>query len=127
MLGAVCLAIMLNTCPNIYLLKYQKDDMPQYKFDKIISEVDNPTLLNYGFLDGGFYTVSDIMPTCKYFCGLNIPYPEIQETQDYYVKNGLTDFVVTYNEPLAEDMSGKYEFVTTEKFEYKQFYLYKRV
>ena len=126
-LGAVCLAIMLNTCPNIYLLKYQKDNMPQYKFDKIISEVDNPTLLNYGFLDGGFYTVSDIMPTCKYFCGLNIPYPEIQETQDYYVKNGLTDFVVTYNEPLAEDMSGKYEFVTTEKFEYKQFYLYKRV
>ena len=123
---------MFSFSSNTYMLKYSKDDFPQFKFDKIISQTESPTLLNYGFLDGGFYTVSDIMPTCKYFCRLNIPYSEIEEMQDYYVENGLTEYVVTCNKPLDNSKFNKYQCVSTAQFEtgkdnYKTYYLYKKV
>ena len=62
--------------------------MPQYKFAEIISKTDNATLLNYGFLDGGFYTATGIVPNCKFFCNLNIKLDEIMETQNEFIKNG---------------------------------------
>lgn len=122
---------MFTYSSNTYMLKYSKDDLPQFKFDKIISETESPTLLNYGFLDGGFYTVSEIMPTCKYFCGLNIPYSEIGETQDFYVENGLTEYVVTRNETLDSLRFHKYKCVSIAQFEttkdnYNTYYLYKK-
>ena len=33
-----------------------KDTLVQYQFASIVKETENATLLNYGFLDGGFYT-----------------------------------------------------------------------
>lgn len=97
----ICVAsfsFMFLSSNNVYLLKYSKQDLPQYKFNEIISKSDKPTLLNYGFLDGGFYTVSNIVPNCKYFCGLNIPNPEIMSVQNYYVNNGLVDYIITRND-----------------------------
>lgn len=84
--------------PNTYFIGYSKSDLPQYQFKETIDTVKDPTLLNYGFLDGGFYTVCDIVPNCKYFCGLNIPLDELTETQIYYAENGLVDFIITRNE-----------------------------
>lgn len=89
------------TSSNTYLTAYEKDDLPQYKFEKIICSLDDPTLLNYGFLDGGFYTVTGITPDSKYFCRLNIQLPEMYEAQaeDIYTQN--PDFVVTRSHPLT--------------------------
>lgn len=47
---------------NTYLLAYSKMDMLQYQFAAIIKESDDESVLNYGFLDGGFYTVLDQVP-----------------------------------------------------------------
>ncbi len=69
------------TSTNTYLTAYQKEELPQYKFAKIINRAEDPTLLNYGFLDGGFYTVADIVPESKYFCRLNIQLPEMYAAQ----------------------------------------------
>ena len=41
---------------NTKMLVYQKEDYAQYRFSKIIEKSMDSTLLNYGFLDGGFYT-----------------------------------------------------------------------
>lgn len=89
------------TSGNTYLTAYEKDDLPQYKFEKIICSTDDPTLLNYGFLDGGFYTVTGITPDSKYFCRLNIQLPEMYEAQaaEIYMQN--PDFVVTRSFPLT--------------------------
>lgn len=89
----VVLALLLNN--NAYMLRYTEDDLPQFAFKQYVDQVENPTLLNYDFLDGGFYTVCDIVPHCKYFCRLNIQLEEMIQTQDEYVERGLSDFVVT--------------------------------
>lgn len=88
------------TSDNTYLMVYQKDELPQYKFQKIICSVENPTLLNYGFLDGGFYTTTGIVPESKYFCRLNIPLPEMVVSQSLEVYHQKTDFVVTRDKTL---------------------------
>ena len=58
------IAFALLATPNRYLMSYKKEELPQYKFAEKIKQsgIENPTLLNYGFLDGGFYTASGILP-----------------------------------------------------------------
>ena len=127
-----CLIFMFESSTNTYMLKYSKEDLPQFKFNEVISQTENPTLLNYGFLDGGFYTVSNIMPNCKYFCGLNIPYNEIKKTQDDFIENEMIDYVVTWGNPLSKSQQVHYKYVRSAVFEttenhYSTYYLYKKV
>lgn len=112
----LCSIAMYLLCPNTYMMKYRKEDLPQYKFDAIISSSDNPTLLNYGFLDGGFYTVSNIIPNCRYFCRLNIPLREMDEQQNTCLIDQSVKFVVT-TFPLDEFFSDRYHCVCTADFE----------
>ena len=75
----------------------KREDYPQYQFAQIIRQTPEATLLNYGFLDGGFYLAAGVMPTTKYFCQLNIPeevLPEIPRTHQRMIENGETDYVV---------------------------------
>ena len=87
---------------NTYLMAYEKEDMPQYQFAAYMNQKEDPTLLYYYHLDGGFYYAADITPTCKYFCGLNIPYEEMRQVQAQQVESGATDFVISRNAPLEE-------------------------
>lgn len=88
---------------NTYLIQYEKEVMPQYQFKEIILSVEDPSLLNYGFLDGGFYTVCNLVPECKYFCTLNIPLEDMFEAMDMQIALGLPDFVVTRSTPLVSE------------------------
>ena len=85
-----CIYIVYNN-PMSFL---SEEETIQYKFNKIIQQESNPTLLNYGFLDGGFYTYSGIVPSNRYFCNLNISIPEIMEGQDSIVDNCSVKFIV---------------------------------
>lgn len=91
---ALCTAGCYLFSPNVYLMKYEKNELPQYKFAEIISHSDNPTLLNYGFLDGGFYLSSGITPDFKYFCLNNTGLEEMVQSQQFYVENALAEYVV---------------------------------
>ena len=106
-----------------------KEELVQYRFAEIIEETENPTLLNYGFQDSGFYTVCGIVPSCRYFCSYNLELPGLWEEQQYYLENGLLDYVVTRGFEL-EDSYVYYEEVERadqvyEGIEYT-YYLYKR-
>lgn len=59
--------------------------------------------MNYGFLDGGFYTVSGIVPNCPMFYQLNANPDLNREMQDGYLEEGMVDFVVTYDQILEKD------------------------
>lgn len=85
---------------NTYMLhpQYKKENLVQYKFGAIIERKKNASLLNYGFLDGGFYTVTGILPNIRYFQKQNVPYdvfPDIIDSQNEVIKNKKVDFVVT--------------------------------
>lgn len=94
------IAAALWLTPNRYMMGIDKAETPQYQFAQIIGQKESPTLLNYGFLDGGFYTAANILPNCKAFCRLNIPLEEMLELQEQYVREGLCDFVVTHGKKL---------------------------
>lgn len=94
-LFAGALAADVRLSQSTELLLKSRDEMTQYQFAEIINQVEEATLLNYGFLDGGFYYAADIVPENRFFCLLNIPLAEMREEQKTWVEDGMTDFVVT--------------------------------
>ena len=121
----ISIAVSFYLTPNRYLYGVAKNELPQYQFAEIINEKENSTLLNYRFLDGGFYTAANIIPNCKAFCKLNTELQEMYDLQEYYIQNGLCDFVVTKEKFSLE----KYELIKEATFPYNDttqtFYLYK--
>lgn len=120
------IGLMYLCSPNTYMMWYTKEQLPQYQFDKIISQKEGATVLNYEFLDGGFYTVSRINPDYRFFCGLNIPLSK--DEQDKYIEEGIPDFIITRDEPLKSDIYIYKGSVTFEskKDVFNTYYLYER-
>ena len=111
-----------------------KDEMPQYIFAEYTKNYPGATMLNYGFLDQGFYMVSGITPTEKYFCGLNIDsvFDEARISKEEAVSQQRVDFIVTKNHTYGFE---GYELVKACEYTTKDlnsvvgtdaFYLYKR-
>ena len=135
---ALALSILLTGTlefnQNLYLSKYKKADTVQYRFAETIQTVEEPTLLNYGFLDGGFYFASGATPACRYFCYFNINPPEMWEEQNACIQNGDADFIVTRQYKLDAygiDIS-KYELVDEASHPFDKnysytYYLYQRI
>lgn len=112
-LTALCIALCPLLSPNVRDGFLQdKDELMQYRFAKIINQRENPTLLNYEFLDWGFYSAANVTPHLKYYHLPNMPLEELRSEQDRYVREGLSDFVVT-RRPLREDLVGLYTLVDT--------------
>ena len=100
-LAPICLIVFIaltcNKSSNFEFRNTSQSDLVQFQFAEIINSKPNATLLNYGFLDGGFYTVTGITPNIKYFHKPNISYenyPEIMDEQNRYIEETLVDFVV---------------------------------
>ena len=105
--------------------------MPQYKFAQIINETEDAILLNFGFLDGGFYYAADVLPTCPFFCTFNINAPGMWDTQYEYVEEGKVDYVITRSRKLEKYHldDSKYELVSTADMMFEgynfRYYLYR--
>ena len=88
--------------------------------------IENPTLLNYGFLDGGFYTTTGIIPSEKYFYKSNLALDEMTIMQDTYLNEGRIDYVVS----IQEIETPRYFLKTSLNYyngeEMQTYYLYKR-
>ncbi len=88
---------------NVYMLHIDKEDLIQYQYAKIIKETENATLLNYGWLDSGLYTTTDIVPNVRFFQNQNISYekfPLIMDEQNRYIREKMADFVLY---PVRDD------------------------
>lgn len=108
----------------------RKEEVVQYQFKEIMEETENPSLLNFGFMDGGFYTVCDIVPECKYFSKTNLPGNEWIDLQLTFVSYGWVDYIVTQDYPLSEEYT-IYELAATgtNNYEGKEhtYYLYRNI
>lgn len=99
-LTTIVLALSFYASPNTKMIKplVEKEDTVQYQFAEIINQKKNPTILNYHFLDGGFYLASNTLPTTKYFQKQNISdtiFPTINNEQEKLIKYKKVDFVIT--------------------------------
>lgn len=123
---AVCI-ILLVSGSNFYLIGTDKDNLVQYRFSEQINKVEDATLLNYGTLDIGVYTVSGIVPNNKYFAKLNINYEEMNKAQDECLKNKEVDFVVTRDQEINFDgyeLVDEYDmYFTFKNFTYRLYQL----
>ena len=113
---------------NTYLMKVPKEDMPQYRFAEIIRENDDQTLLNIGFLDGGFYFAAGVLPSSPYFCTLNIGLPEMEKSLQESILQGKTAFVVTRSGKLRGSVPYRLAAEASMVFEGREwtYYLYQR-
>ena len=119
----------LQVSPNTYLMQVQKEDMPQYRFAETIMQSEDRTLLNYGFLDGGFYFASGTLPSDPYFCTLNIDLQEMEKSLQDSIRQGETAFVVTRSKKLKN--SENYRLVDEADLVFEgrnwHYYLYQRI
>lgn len=145
-LSVVCVmgGVAYKYSRNTYCMAYEKEQLPQYQFAQIIQETENASLLNYGFLDGGFYMAADILPSTKFFCRLNLrdsDFPEMRREQSRLIEEAEVDYVVFRVNPKikAEDIKDgnvweNYTCVAQADQEYKkpgyggafQYYLFKK-
>ena len=122
----------LSKSNNLSYMSNSKDNLVQYRFAELINQEENSTLLNYHFLDSGFYFASDILPTTKYFHQLNAIIPNMEKTLTNDINNKKYDFIVTRSykgyDPTTEALLENYTLISTQKetFEGTKFtyYLY---
>ena len=84
-----------------YEIGKDKDYYFQYKYADYINKYDKPTLLNMGFLDGGLYTTSGIVPNIRFFEEQNIDYkrfPDNLDSMRKYIENKDVKFVLFYTQ-----------------------------
>lgn len=119
---------------NTYAIGVEYEEMPQMKFAKIISETENATLLNYGFLDDGFYLAADVMPVNRWFCRLLANTQDCDAEQSQIVAEGGVDYVITckYTLESYEIDDSAYELIAEDRvlLDHKHagepFYLYRK-
>lgn len=114
----LCMAAAFIFSPNTYLMQYKKDQLPQYRFAKIINETENPSLLNYGFLDGGFYLAAGVIPEQHYFCCTNMELAEMTESQRRCADAGIPDYIVTRSASGKHPDFPLYNCIAEEEFPY---------
>lgn len=131
----VVFMVALFAFSNVMPYFFKKwEEYPQLQFAKIINASEDKTLMNYNFLDGGFYLMADApLPKTKYFCRPNFPreaFPELYEEQEAAIKNKETEFVVMRygrNRILEEfvtcnEVYQNYELVATSYDEVDDYY-----
>lgn len=94
---AISIGGLLATNPYKDFLNKDKDELVQYKFADIINSKEGSTLLNYNFIDMGFYAAADKIPTQRYFETVNVSYqnyPEIYDEQNRYLAEERVDYVI---------------------------------
>lgn len=114
----VCMILTCKTSSNFEFRNVKKEELVQYQFAEIINKNPQATLLNYGFLDGGFYTVTGITPNVKYFHKPNIAYenyPIIMDEQNRYIKELVVDFVVIKIEKEEDSLKIPYLYENYKK------------
>lgn len=131
-LCVLCIALTPAVSKNVrptegVALGQSRDSTMQYRFAALIDETPNATLLNYGFMDAGFYTAAGVTPQVKYFHRTNVPLPEMLSEQDRYIDEGVCDYVVTRG-MQPSTITEKYDLIATEKspnFWYESVRLYR--
>lgn len=97
---SILIPLTFKLSSNTLMLKKKNSDYAQIIFSDIIKQNNDKSLLNYGFLDGGFYLEAEVIPKYYYFMKNNIPYknyPEMMDEQDRYVDEAKVNFIIVKN------------------------------
>lgn len=120
----ISVAYTMKHNQNAHLMSWEKQDLIQYRYASIINQSEDPTLLNYGKLDMGFYTTTGIIPNVRFFVHQNFDYsryPLITDEQNRYIREKVVEFVVvrlpsgeTLESANIPDLLNNYELIASE-------------
>ena len=85
---------------NMFYLKYEKEDLMQYKMKTVIekSDIKDPTILNWTWGETGVNTVMGLIPDIRFFCWNNNPNLEIEiRARETYLREKAVDFIIYYS------------------------------
>ena len=120
--------ILLSLSNNLSFLNVKKEELVQYKFAKIMNEKKDATMLNYGFLDGGFYMTSNILPNTRYFMRQNGNMENYESELKKEIDTKKFDYIVimNYNNDRSKFsyIEENYELISTERQEYEDYNYY---
>lgn len=127
-LCALCLLLCYALSPNTATsFLTPREETMQYQLAAHITEGPEATLLNYGFMDAGFYTATGITPSVKYFHRTNVPLQDMLDEQIRYIDEGLCTYVITRGKQ-PDSLYTLYDLVATADspgFWYPHVYLYR--
>ncbi len=97
---ALLLALALCFYKNFgkFFWMYNRD-YAAVNISKLIMEGEekSPTMIEYGIMDIGVYTLCGYVPECKHFCLLNLSLKEQVDTQDNYIATRHPTYIITGN------------------------------
>lgn len=107
-LGALCAVITMCSmfmCKNTYLMFVPKEELSQYVLADIINQTEDPKILTYDIIDGGFYLASGVSPSNRFFTTMNFieNNEEAVEEQERLIAEGYFDYIVTYSDEYEWD------------------------
>ncbi|MBR1797936.1 MAG: hypothetical protein IJ757_08025 [Clostridiales bacterium] len=97
-------ATLIVTSPSVFMLGVKKEDCPQFKFAERINTVEDPKIINYGFLDSGFFLAADVLPFNNHYCMASDRDVYVYEPNELISKRA-GDFIISrmpYNFPGYE-------------------------
>ncbi len=99
---ALAVAAVFVLSPNPAEMKAVGRDHWLYSFRDIIesSGIEDPGLVNVYCFDQGLYTVTGIVPGCRYYQTQTIHLDDIEDVQKAFVKSDDCDFVLTRDDLL---------------------------
>ena len=104
----LCIGYVYYGSNPAFLLEIPKEELAPYEFAQIIKQEKNATVLNYGCLDTGIYTLSETEPPTKYFCRLNLQnFDQMDIETRRLIDEKKVDFIVILNGSREEDESLK--------------------
>lgn len=117
-LSIVISILLIMRSENLFFMKYKKEDLVQYKFAKIINKDKNPSLLNVGFIDGGFYYAADVIPNTYAFQVPNLDFGGNLSKQYQAIETKKIKYLVlrSYNlfDPITQYIKENYELIKTD-------------
>ncbi len=78
-------------------------------------EEQSPTMIEYGIMDIGVYTVCGYVPECKHFCHLNLFLKEQTSTQDNYIATYHPTYIITGNQQTFDG----YKLISSQTQEFR--------
>lgn len=111
---------LISRSDNIPFMKIKKKNLVQFKYAEIMKKNKAKTLLNYGFLDSGFYMSADILPSVRYFELQNAPVDGMNEVLGQMIDNRKFDYIVVIQtnddyDPTIREIHEKYNLVRKDR------------
>ena len=84
--------------PNRQAFLQPMEQTVQYQFKQVVDQSEDRSMAMLHLLDGGFYTLCDVMPTHKYIGVFNLPLDEMERQMETTLQTGDVAFVIARTE-----------------------------